>query len=103
MDNASFAEELKVKIANTFTITSDHRAKISALVDGFLLGDFESAVDEAIIPLYKENIVAVENTLLDRIKNAFLVLMKKIADYFDYLRKLFNGEIQYGQGNSPFN
>ena len=30
-------------------------------------------------------------------------MLVKIADYFDYLRRLFSGELDYGQGNSPFN
>lgn len=102
-NNSEYFRNLKRSISNSVLIYSADQIKLRALVDGFFLGDFDSAIDDAIVPLYKENISSADATFLDRIGNAFSVFMKKIADFFDYLRKLFSGEIQYGQGNSPFN
>jgi len=102
-NNGNYIRGLKNSISRNVSLSSEDQIKLSALVDGFLLGDFESAIDNAIIPLYKENISTAGDSLFDRFRNAFMVFMKKIADFFDYLRKIFSGELQYGQGNSPFN
>lgn len=102
-DNRYYFENFKKTLNSSKTISAGDKKKLTALIDGFFLGDINSAVDNAIVPLYKENISTAKDTIFDRIRNAFMTLMKKIADYFDYLRKIFSGELDYGQGNSPFN
>ena len=102
-NNTFFFESLKQTIDAKETLVSDDKMKLKALVDGFFLGRFDVAVKDAIVPLYKENISTATTSLSERMKNAFMTFMKKIADYFEYLRKIISGELQYGQGNSPFN
>ncbi len=102
-NNTKCINELKKSINDDLELSGEDKTKLKALVDGFLLGDFETAVRDAIVPLYKENISTAGDSIFDRFRNAFMIMMKKIADYFDYLRKIFSGELQYGQGNSPFN
>lgn len=102
-NNGNYLREMKNSIARNTAFAAEDQVKLSALVDGFLLGDFDSTVNNVIVPLYKDNISTAGNSFFERFRNAFMIFMKKIADYFDYLRKIFTGELQYGQGNSPFN
>lgn len=101
--NIEYFKGVQDSIYRNVSFSADDQNKLCAIIDGFFLGDFDSAVEDAIVPLYKENISTAGDGFFERFKNAFMIFMKKIADYFDYLRKLFSGEIQYGQGNSPFN
>lgn len=103
-NNTSYITSVQNAILGSDKYDEGDKTKIIALLDGFILGKFdEETIEKAIVPLYKESITTSYDSIFDRMKNAFMVFLKKIADYFDYLRKLFNGEIQYGQGNSPFN
>ena len=90
-----------LRVSDQFS--ADDKMKLESLIKGFFLGDFKTAIKDAIIPLYKENITTATTSLSERMKNAFMSFLKKIADYFNYLRKIFSGELDYGQGNSPFN
>lgn len=102
-DNGECFNNMKLSVELSTKLSAEDKIKLVALIDGFLLGDFSKTVDDAIIPLYKENISTASGNLFERMKNALMTFLKKIADYFDYLRRLFKGEIDYGQGNSPFN
>lgn len=101
--NNAYFKSLQNKISNSSKLSSDDKTKLNSIIDGFFLGNFISTVDTAIIPIYKENISTASDSLFDRFRNAMMGFLKKIADYFDYLRKIFSGELNYGQGNSPFN
>lgn len=102
-NNTYYFENVKRAIESSAALSSDDKIKLVALIDGFLLGKIDNAIENAIVPLYKENITTASVSLGERIKNAFMTFLKKIADYFDYLRKIFSGELNYGEGNSPFN
>lgn len=101
--NYNYFENMKINVLKNNKITDTDKDRLNALIDGFFLGNFQSAIDSAIIPLYSENIDSASTSFFDRVKNSMMVFLKKIADYFDYLRKLISGEIIFGQGNSPFN
>lgn len=102
-NNSVYFENLKITLKADASLRGADKTKLAALIDGFFLGNFDEAIDKAIVPLYKENITTATTSIFDRLKNALMTFMKKIADYFDYLRRLFSGELDYGQGNSPFN
>ncbi len=102
-DNREYFDNIITSVRLSSKFSDDDKIKLEALINGFFLGDFDSAIKDAIIPLYKDNITTASTNLFDRIKNAFMTFLKKIADYFDYLRRIFSGELDYGQGNSPFN
>lgn len=101
--NADLIYMWKVYVDSDSKLAADDKVKIKAIIDGLFLGDIDSMIENAIVPLYKGNISTATDSLGDRLRNTFMSFLKKIADYFDYLRKLFSGEIIYGQGNSPFN
>lgn len=101
--NSDYFKGVQNKISANFNLSEDDKSKLNALIDGFFLGNFSVAVDLAIVPLYKENIDTAPDSIFDRLKNTLMIFIKKIADYLDYLRKVFTGELDYGQGNSPFN
>ena len=101
--NSKYFESLKNSVNNNYRLDIQDRIKLSALISGFFLGNFAETVDEVIVPLYKENISGAGDSIFERFRSAFMIFMKKIADYFDYLRKIFTGELDYGGGNSPFN
>lgn len=102
-NNREVVNNWKAKINASSRLSAADKTRVGYLLDGFILGDFDKAVDNVIIPIYKENVTTAPDSLFDRFRNTMMGFLKKIADYFDYLRKLFSGEIKYGQGNSPFN
>lgn len=101
--NKAVVDNWKKAIDNNAGISETDKTRIKSFIDGIFLGKFDETIDNTIVPLYKENISTATDSLIGRFKNMIMNFLKKIADYFDYLRKLFNGEIIYGQGNSPFN
>lgn len=101
--NKAVAENWKASIDKNASLAEADKTKIKAVIDGFFLGNFDETIDKAIVPLYKENVSTATDSIFDRFRNTIMNYLKKIADFFDYLRKLFSGEIIYGQGNSPFN
>lgn len=102
--NKEVINGLNEKIRSSDKLNDTDKARIVAVIDGFFLGKFvESTIDDAIVPLYKENISTATDSIFERFRNTVMGFLKKIADYFDYLRKLFNGDFIYGDGNSPFN
>lgn len=102
-DNREFFENVITSLRASSELSSVDKMKLEAIISAFFLGGSEGGFRDAVIPLYKENTSSVSASFPDRIKNAFMSFLKKIADYFDYLRKIFTGELEYGQGNSPFN
>ena len=103
--NTAYINRVKSYITNCRFFNGEHKAKIKSIVDGYLLNNIESTSEVLINPYLStlfDNGTSTVNGVLDRLKNSLLVLLKKIADYFDYLRKIFTGELEYGQGNSPF-
>ena len=102
-NNYEFFENVKDSIESNASISEDDTKKLKALVDGLFLGDFETALKDGIIPLYQVNSSSTSTSIIERMRNSFMIFLKKIADYFDYLRRIFSGELDYGQGNSPFN
>lgn len=102
-NNYNYFENIKINVLKNNKLEDTDKERINVLIDGFFLGEFQAAIDSAILPLYAENIDTASDSFFDRVKNSMMVFLKKIADYFDYLRKLISGEIIFGQGNSPFN
>lgn len=101
--NTAYFKNIQKSIDKNIKLSRADKDKLIAIIDGFFLGNFSNTVDSVIIPLYKENVETVTDSIFDRFRNAVMVLLKRIADYFEYLRKIFSGELDYGQGNSPFN
>lgn len=100
--NAAYINNLKTKIDKSKDFNSDEKGKLKSILDGYFLNNFQSTSDTLVTPYLADCLKPSTDSLFDRIKNGLMVFLKKIADYFDYLRKLFSGEIDYGQGNSPF-
>lgn len=101
--NREYIQSIEGKVRNNLKLSVVDMDKICALINGFFLNEFPVAVDVAVVPLYKENISTATTSIFDRMKNSLMIFLKKIADYFEYLRKIFSGYLEYGQGNSPFN
>lgn len=101
-NNKAVVQTLKTKVKNSNLIYSTAKNRINSILDGFFLNDIDSTTKTLIEPYISEALQPSPNGILDRLKNSIQVFLKKIADYFDYLRKLFTGEIEYGQGESPF-
>ena len=93
----------KNAITNSSILEETDKERIKYVFDGFFLGGIKDMIDNTLVPLYEESNTASTDTLSQRFRNTMMNFLKKIADYFDYLRKIFSGELEYGQGNSPFN
>lgn len=103
-NNSVVATKIKNNIMTSGILGSTDKERLASIVDGYLCNNFDSTVSTTVVPLYKEtfNISGGEiaNSLWDRISNSFSIILKKIADYFEYLRKLFSGEIHFGDSLS---
>lgn len=102
-DNAVVINGWKDAINASPSLSKTDKDRIGYIFDGFFLGGVDKMINNVVVPLYKENISTSTDTIFQRFKNTMMNFLKKIADYFDYLRKIFTGELEYGQGNSPFN
>jgi len=101
--NAAFIERLRRTITMSPDFNSTAKTRLKSILDGYFLNNIVSTSDNLVTPYLNESINEPSpNGFFDRLKNSLMVLLKKIADYFDYLRKLFSGDIDYGQGESPF-
>lgn len=100
--NEAYINNLKTRIDNSKDFNATGKARIKAILDGYFLNNIESTSNTVVTPHLQESFKPSADSLFDRIKNGLMVFLQKIADYFDYLRKLISGEIDYGQGNSPF-
>ncbi len=102
-DNKDIVNNWKDAIGRSIYLGNTDKTRVKYLLDGFFLGNFDETINNTIVPLYKENISTAPDGIFQRFKNTIMNLLKKVADYFDYLRRIFSGELDYGQGNSPFN
>lgn len=100
--NAAYIQTLKNKIDNNSDFNATEKARIKSIFDGYFLNNITSTSQTLVSPYLTESFQPSADGFFERLKNSLMVFLKKIADYFDYLRKLFSGEIDYGQGNSPF-
>lgn len=100
--NKAYINTLKDKINNSKLLFSTQKNRVNSILDGFFLNNIDSTTKTLIEPYIQEALQPSPNGILDRLKNSLQVFLKKIADYFEYLRKLFSGELNYGEGGSPF-
>ncbi len=70
---------------------------ISKMIDIALKGDISLESIDMLDSLMEENLDKAPDDILTQVKNWLSKIMRKIADYFDYLLKLFTGEIKYGE------
>ncbi len=82
-------------------ITDEEKARICSILDVLLKGDLTAVVSD-LSNLFKENLDAIPSDIFTSFANTISRFLKKIADYFDYLYKLFTGEIKYGQDYDAF-
>lgn len=102
--NAAYINSVKANIDNLPEFSSKDKERIKSIFDCYFLNRIDFTAEKLITPYLQESITVSTDGggIFDRLKNSLMVFLKKIADYFDYLRKIFTGELDYGQGNSPF-
>ncbi len=71
--------------------------KFDAMIDIIFKGDVTLDAVAMLSALTQEHIDETPNDILTQLKNWLSKLMRKIADYFDYVLKVLTGEHQYGQ------
>lgn len=76
---------------------TDIMNKISMIVDTVFRGNISDEAVAFVQSLTKENLDATPDDMKDQLESWFAKLLRKIADYFDYLLKLFTGEIKFGE------
>lgn len=108
-NNKAYIENLQSKLDNNTYFTEVERTRIKTIFDGYFLNNIKKTSDELVTPYLTESMPGSSSSssssgggIIERIKNSLMVLLKKIADYFDYIRKLLSGELNYGEGGSPF-
>lgn len=101
-NNAAYIEKLRGAIDASDDISDADKVKVKSILDGYFCNNIKSTTVDLVEPYLSERINEPSTGLFNRLKNSIMVLMKKIADYIDYLRKLISGDIDYGSGNSPF-
>ncbi len=108
-NNKAYIGKIKENIGNNKYFNEVERARIQTIFDGYFLNNIKKTSEELVTPYLTESMPGSSSSSSssgggfgDRLKNSLMVLLKKIADYFDYLRKLFSGDINYGEGGSPF-
>lgn len=70
---------------------------ISSMIDIIFKGNISTEAAAMLDGLTQENLDATPDDIKTQIRSWFSKLLRKIADYFDYLLKLFSGEIKYGE------
>lgn len=100
--NSDYFANVKKNIRNSSKISDSDKTKLESVVDGYFLNNINSTVDNLVTPYLNENLVPDSTNFFTRLKNSLMSLMKKMADYFDYWLKILSGELDYGQGGSPF-
>ncbi len=102
-NNRVYINNLKSKIDAGAVWSAENKEKVKSILDGCFLNNIDSTTKTLIEP-YMSNVMqpSISGGLFDRLKNSLQVFLKKIADYFDYLYKIFTGQLDYGQGGSPF-
>lgn len=73
------------------------RAYVAKFIDCGLKGNITFDSLTSINSLNKENMDQIDDDIWLSIKNSFTKILRKIADYFNYLIKLFSGEIKFGE------
>ena len=71
--------------------------KFDAMIDVLFKGDITHDAVAILNNLTQEHIDETPNDIFTSFKNWLSKLMRKIADYFDYVLKVITGEHQYGQ------
>lgn len=101
--NAEVIEGYKAEIyaIESSNITDEEKARVCSMLDVLLKGDLTAVVSD-LSALFKENLDAAPADIFTSFANTISRFLKKIADYFDYLYKLFTGEIKYGQDYDAF-
>lgn len=72
------------------------KKNLGLMIDWVLKGNVTDEALALMTSLTNSNMSELPNDLLSKIRNSFASIIRKIADYFDYLFKLFSGEIQFG-------
>ncbi len=106
-DNAEIVDGLYVKLAQFF---ADEKRpgynyenmvnvldRLPKMIDTILKGNISLDAVDLFNNLTQEIIENTPDDILTQVRNWFSKLFRKIADYFDYLFKLFTGEIKYGE------
>lgn len=101
-NNKVYINNLQSKISASPILNEVEKGRVNSILDGFFRNNIESTCKTLIEPFIAESFQPSAGGLFDRLKNSLQVFLKKIADYFEYLRKIFTGELEYGQGGSPF-
>lgn len=108
-DNASVVDGMAAKL-NRFLTNWDRYSRagysydeavavsgnLSKIIDVIFKGDISDDTMTFINSLSSENISELPNDIFTQFKNWLANLMKKIADYFDYIVKLLSGDRIYG-------
>ncbi len=72
------------------------KTNIRGLIDAVFKGDITVETAVFVGDLSKENIDTLPDDIFTQFKNWLSSLLRKIADYFDYIFKLISGEKKYG-------
>lgn len=109
--NDKAVESFKQKI-NSFLLEGDryHREgdydyeeitevmqRISTIIDVVFKGDISDEAVTFVQSLTAENLEETPDDILSQLESWFAKLIRTIVDYFDYLLKLFSGDIKYGE------
>ncbi len=108
--NASFVDSLAGKLSDfilgggrysaagySYHEAVDVVEKISMMIDIIFKGDISDEAVAMLDELNQTNLDSVKDDVGTQVTSWFSKLLRKIADYFDYLFKLFTGEIKYGE------
>lgn len=101
-NNSAYIKSLQGKIMSNPIIAAEDKEKVVSIFDGYFLNNMTSVSEKIVTPYLSTLFEPSSEGLFDRLRNSLQVFLKKIADYFDYLYKIFTGKLDYGQGNSPF-
>ncbi len=101
-NNTAFINNIKSKLDASAVLTAEDKEKVKSIFDGCFLNNIDSTTKTLIEPFIENILQPSTDGIFDRLKNSLQVFLKKIADYFDYLYKIFTGQLDYGEGGSPF-
>ncbi len=85
------------KAGYSYEEISDVTKNISKIVDVVFKGNITDDSVSFIQSLLETNLEETPNDIFNQFKSWLSKIMRKIADYFDYLLKLFSGDINYGE------